>query len=34
LDLQPTELHQRTPLVVGSKDDVDAYREFILGERG
>jgi fructose-1,6-bisphosphatase I len=34
LDLVPTELHQRTPLVLGSKDDVAAYRQFVLGERG
>jgi fructose-1,6-bisphosphatase I len=33
LDLQPTELHQRVPLVLGSKDDVAVYREFITGER-
>jgi fructose-1,6-bisphosphatase I len=33
LDLQPAELHQRTPLVVGSKDDVAAYRQFMVGER-
>jgi fructose-1,6-bisphosphatase len=23
LDIQPTELHQRTPLYIGSKDEVD-----------
>jgi fructose-1,6-bisphosphatase I len=33
LDLVPTELHQRTPLVLGSKDDVEAYRQFVAGER-
>jgi len=33
LDILPKELHQRTPLVLGSKDDVAAYRQFILGER-
>ena len=33
LDLVPTELHQRVPLVVGSKDDVAAFRQFVLGER-
>lgn len=31
LDIVPTELHQRTPLVIGSKDDVAAYRQFIYG---
>lgn len=33
LDLMPTELHQRTPLVIGSKDDVAAFRQFVVGER-
>jgi fructose-1,6-bisphosphatase I len=33
LDIMPTELHQRTPLVIGSKDDVTAFRQFMLGER-
>ena len=33
LDLVPTELHQRTPLIIGSKDDVMAYRQFAIGER-
>jgi fructose-1,6-bisphosphatase I len=33
LDLVPTELHQRVPLVVGSKQDVAVYREFMTGER-
>jgi len=32
LDIVPTELHQRTPLVIGSKDEVAAFRQFI-GER-
>ncbi len=31
LDIQPTELHQRTPLYIGSKNDVDAARS-MLGE--
>ncbi len=31
LDIQPTELHQRTPLVIGSKDDVE-FVERILSE--
>jgi fructose-1,6-bisphosphatase I len=34
LDIMPTELHQRTPLVIGSKDDVATFRQFALGERG
>jgi len=33
LDIMPTELHQRTPLVIGSKDDVNAFRQFVQGER-
>lgn len=33
LDIMPTELHQRTPLVIGSKDDVAAFRQFMVGER-
>jgi fructose-1,6-bisphosphatase I len=34
LDLMPTELHQRTPVVLGSKEDVAAFRQFLVGERG
>jgi fructose-1,6-bisphosphatase I len=33
LDIQPTELHQRTPLFIGSNNDVDAARR-MLGEEG
>jgi fructose-1,6-bisphosphatase I len=33
LDIMPAELHQRTPLVIGSKDDVAAFRQFMMGER-
>ncbi len=33
LEIAPTALHQRTPLVLGSKDDVAAYRQFFTGER-
>lgn len=33
LDIMPTELHQRVPLVLGSKDDVNIYRQFVTGER-
>lgn len=30
LDLQPTELHQRTPLYMGSKGDVETAHEFLV----
>ena len=33
LDIAPRSLHDRTPLVLGSKQDVAAYRQFMLGER-
>jgi fructose-1,6-bisphosphatase I len=33
LDLVPKGLHDRTPLVLGSKDDVAAFRQFALGQR-
>jgi fructose-1,6-bisphosphatase I len=33
LDITPTELHQRTPLVLGSREDVAAFRQFVVGER-
>ena len=33
LDLKPTALHQRTPLVLGSSEDVLTYRQFMTGER-
>ena len=33
LDLMPTSLHQRVPLVLGSKEDVAVYRQFVTGER-
>jgi fructose-1,6-bisphosphatase I len=33
LDVKPTEIHQRTPLVIGSADDVMTYRQFMTGER-
>lgn len=31
LDIMPTALHQRTPLVIGSKDDVGAYKQLVHG---
>lgn len=33
LDIQPTELHQRVPLIVGSEDEVKLAQEFIMGKR-
>ncbi len=33
LDIAPKGLHDRTPLVLGSKQDVAAYRDFMLGKR-
>ena len=33
LDIEPTELHQRTPLILGSRDDVRVFGEFMRGER-
>ncbi len=33
LDLQPTELHERTPLVLGSREDVAIFGEFLSGAR-
>ena len=33
LDIQPSELHQRAPLYIGSKKDVDVAEEFISGNR-
>jgi fructose-1,6-bisphosphatase I len=32
LDLTPTELHQRTPLYIGSREDVDTAREMLSGK--
>jgi fructose-1,6-bisphosphatase I len=33
LRLEPKTVHDRTPLVLGSKHDVNVYREFMKGER-
>jgi fructose-1,6-bisphosphatase I len=33
LDIEPKSLHDRTPLVLGSKYEVDLYREFMVGSR-
>jgi len=33
LDLNPENLHQRTPLIIGSKENVEQIKEFIEGKR-
>jgi fructose-1,6-bisphosphatase I len=33
LDIQPTDIHQRTPLVIGSEEDVKIAEDFIQGKR-
>ena len=33
LDLEPTQLHQRTPLVIGSAADVDFVRQMLTEEK-
>jgi len=33
LDLQPTDIHQRTPFVVGSKREVEALQKTVLGAK-
>jgi fructose-1,6-bisphosphatase I len=33
LDIAPTGLHERTPLILGSKHDVEAFRQFATGKR-
>ena len=33
LDIKPTDLHQRVPVVLGSKKDVELYQEFFRGDR-
>lgn len=34
LDIEPQDLHQRTPLFIGSRDDVALAMEFLSGRRG
>lgn len=34
LEIQPNELHQRVPLYIGSKKDVELAEEFLSGKRG
>ncbi|MDA8159304.1 MAG: hypothetical protein M0T76_01055 [Desulfobacteraceae bacterium] len=33
LDIEPESLHQRVPLIIGSKYDVDLVEDFLLGRR-
>ena len=33
LDIEPKALHQRTPLVLGSREDVATFRDFVTGTR-
>lgn len=33
LDIQPEELHQRVPLIIGSRQDVELFEEFLIGKR-
>jgi fructose-1,6-bisphosphatase I len=33
LDIQPEYIHQRVPLIIGSPEDVNIYREFVQGRR-
>jgi fructose-1,6-bisphosphatase I len=33
LDIAPTALHERTPLILGSKQDVEAFRQFATNKR-
>ncbi|HEY4612081.1 MAG TPA: class 1 fructose-bisphosphatase, partial [Bacteroidota bacterium] len=33
LDIQPSSLHQHTPLFIGSEDDVRTAEEFVQGKR-
>jgi fructose-1,6-bisphosphatase I len=32
LDIEPKNLHQRVPLIIGSKRDVDLAEKFLRGE--
>lgn len=32
LELEPTDLHQRVPIIIGSKEDVQLYEKFVRGE--
>ena len=32
LDIVPTDLHMRVPLIIGSKEDVDTFERFVAEE--
>ncbi len=34
LEIQPTELHQRVPLIIGSREDVQIYQNFVAKSSG
>lgn len=34
LDIVPTDAHAKVPLILGSRDDVNVYKEFLTGKRG
>jgi fructose-1,6-bisphosphatase I len=34
LDIQPTSIHQRSPIILGSKDDVEEYVEIVKRHKG
>jgi fructose-1,6-bisphosphatase I len=34
LDIEPEELHQRVPLFIGSKEDVELAEKYVRGEIG
>ena len=33
LDAAPNDIHQTTPLIIGSPEDVEEYQEFIKGNK-
>jgi fructose-1,6-bisphosphatase len=33
LDIEPRYIHQRTPLIIGSPEDVKLYQDFVEGRR-
>jgi len=32
LDIQPEELHQRCPLIIGNRQEVELYKKFVAGQ--
>jgi fructose-1,6-bisphosphatase I len=34
LEVEPRNIHQRTPLIIGSPEDVQVYEQFVAGKRG